>query len=116
MIFLNGGYLFCCIPFRPNTPTFLAFSTPAIFAFSLLGVQDFQMLAVFDIGEYIAACVIGVFAYAIAAAALTAWMVNSFDAVLDRPDRLRQFRTLGQRRARLDGWDDKKARATDEFA
>ena len=41
LIFLNGGYLFCCIPFQPNTPAVAAGSTPFVFMISLLSVQEF---------------------------------------------------------------------------
>jgi ABC-type transport system involved in multi-copper enzyme maturation permease subunit len=116
LVFLNGGYLFCCIPFQTNSEIIFAGSTPVIFGVSLLGVQDFQELTATDAGKMMAACVTGVFAYAIAAAALMAWMVNSFDDVLDRPDLHRQDRTRGQRRARLDGWDDKKPADLRDFA
>ena len=116
LIFLNGGYLFCCIPFRTNSSVIFAASTPVIFGVSLLSVQSIQeLLLTNDNYEMIAACVVGVFAYAIAAAGLVASMVNSFDAVLDRPDRHRPDRSR-DRRAYLDARDDKKPRDPTDFA
>ncbi len=94
LIFLNGGYLFCCIPFRPDTPAIAAGSTPFIFTLSLLSVQDFGEFSTgYRSGELIAACILGVIAYGVAAAALTTSLFASFDIIVDRPDRFRQDRT-----------------------
>ena len=91
LLFVNGGYLFCCIPFRPDSTLAAAGSTPFILALSLMSEED---LASFGgdrhIVEYVMTCVIGVAAYAVAALGLTAEMLTNFDRVVDRPDRSRQ--------------------------
>jgi ABC-type transport system involved in multi-copper enzyme maturation permease subunit len=103
LIFLNGGYLFCCIPFQPTSEVIAAGSTPFIFAVSLMSAQEFGELALGQYGETFATCVIGVIVYGIAAAGLTAWLFTSFDAVIDRPDRSRQDKTTNQQREYLKG-------------
>ena len=104
LIFLNGGYLFCCIPMRPNTPAIMAGSTPAMFALSLLSIEDLRDFGRNrEYGELLAASVMGVFFYGIAAAGLTASVFSSFDAAVDRPDRFRQDRTPNQQREFLKG-------------
>jgi hypothetical protein len=104
LIFLNGGYLFCCIPIEPNTMAIAAGSTPFIFAVSLLSVQDFgEVWHQYRSGETFAACVMGVMSYGFAAAGLTSAMFASFDSVVDRPDRLRHNRTPNQQREYLRG-------------
>ena len=104
LIFLNGGYLFCCIPFEPDTPAIAALSTPFVFTISLLSVQDFgEMFRIHRSGELIAACVACVIFYGCAAAGLTLSMFNSFDSVVDRPDRSRQARTPDQKGEYLKG-------------
>ena len=102
LIFLNGGYLFCCIPLEPNTPAIAAGSTPFIFAASLMSVQDYgEVWTQPRSGEVFAACVVGVMLYGFAAAGLTSAMFASFDSVVDRPDRFRQDRTPNQQREYL---------------
>ena len=102
LIFLNGGYLFCCIPFEPNTPAIAAGSTPFIFAVSLMSVQDYgEIWTQPRSGEVFAACVMGVMLYGFAAAGLTSAMFAFFDSVVDRPDRFRQDRTPNQQREYL---------------
>jgi hypothetical protein len=104
LIFLNGGYLFCCIPLEPNTPAIAAGSTPFIFAISLLSVQDFgEVWQAHKSGEMFAACIMGVMLYGFAAAGLTSSMFASFDSAVDRPDRFRQDRTPNQQREYLRG-------------
>lgn len=104
LIFLNGGYLFCCIPMEPNTQVIIAGSTPAVFAVSLASVQDLGRLDQdSQSGELVVACVLGVIFYAMAATGLTVSLYSSFDAVVDRPDRLRQDRTPNQQREYLRG-------------
>jgi hypothetical protein len=111
LIFLNGGYLFCCIPIEPNTMAIAAGATPFIFAMSLLSVQDYtEVWHQYRSGETFAACVMGVMFYGFAAAGLTSAMFGSFDSVVDRPDRLRHNRTPNQQREYLRGgpkkWHD----------
>jgi ABC-type transport system involved in multi-copper enzyme maturation permease subunit len=104
LIFLNGGYLFCCIPVEPNTPAILAGSTPVIFAMSLLSAENLDQFGRNnDYGELFLASVICVLGYGIAALALTASAFSAFDAVVDRPDRFRQDRTPNQQREFLKG-------------
>ncbi len=99
LIFLNGGYLFCCIPFQPNTVAIWGGSTQFIFAVSLLSPHDIEeMGGSRDTGELIAACIIGVLFYGIAAAGLTTSLFTSFDRSVDRPDRSRQERTPNQQK------------------
>ena len=113
LIFLNGGYLFCCIPFRPDTPAIAAGSTPFIFALSLLSVKDFGELSTgYKTGEFIAACILGVIAYGVAAAALTTSLFSSFDIIVDRPDRFRQDPAANTRGPAL----DKDIRFPDELS
>jgi len=90
LIFSNGGYLFCCIPFRLDTPAVIAGSTPAIVAVSLASYIDFRNTSSHQTSELIAGCILGVLAYAVAAAGLTAASFVGFDAVVDRPDRFRR--------------------------
>jgi hypothetical protein len=54
-------------------------------------------------GEMIATCVLGVLFYGFAAAGLTTAVFSMFDAVVDRPDRLRQNRTPRQQQEYLKG-------------
>jgi ABC-type transport system involved in multi-copper enzyme maturation permease subunit len=99
LIFLNGGYLFCCIPLRADTVAIIAGSTPAIFAVSLFSFEDITQVNRYSrIGETLVACVMGVLFYGIAAAGLTASLFSMFDTVVDRPDRFRQDRTPNQQR------------------
>ena len=109
LIFLNGGYLFCCIPFRPDTPAIVAGSTPAVFALSLASVKDFDSISSNrQTGELIAACILGVLVYGFAAAGLTSALISSFDTLIDRPDRFRQGLTPGQRDEYLEGLSSKE--------
>ncbi len=109
LIFLNGGYLFCCIPFRSNSSLIGAGSTPFVFAVSLFSSEDLLQMAQTRRynynrpGETIAACVLCVLFYGFAAAGLTTALFSMFDAVVDRPDRLRQNRTARQQQEYLKG-------------
>jgi ABC-type transport system involved in multi-copper enzyme maturation permease subunit len=100
LMVLNGGYLFCFIPFSPNTRLILAGSTPVIFTVSLLGFTDFDGP---DQGEMVATVGLCILLYGAAAASLTATLFSTFDHVIDRPDRLRQFRTPYQQQEYLKG-------------
>ncbi len=60
LIFLNGGYLFCLLPFRFDSVMEGAGSTPFVFTISLLSVQNFNELYAatnYWNGGYITACV-----------------------------------------------------------
>ena len=104
LIFLNGGYLFCCIPMRPNTSVILAGSTPIIFGLSLLSAENLNDFGRHnETNELFGATVMSLLFYGIAAAGLTASAFASFDAQVDRPDRFRQDRTPNQQREYLKG-------------
>ena len=98
LMIVNGGYLFCCIPFRANTPLILIGCSPAIFGGSLFNYDMLGNLLTGssrrmygpDTAETIMAGVLCVIGYAIAAAALTAYCFSAFDAVVERPDRFAQ--------------------------
>jgi ABC-type transport system involved in multi-copper enzyme maturation permease subunit len=102
LIFLNGAYLFCCIPLQPNTSAILAGSTPVIFAMSLLSQENIHDLSGRHEGELAVACVLGVLFYAAGASSLTGWIFQTFDAAVDRPDRFREL-TPSEQRARREG-------------
>jgi hypothetical protein len=102
LIFLNGGYLFCCIPLQADTPAIIAGSTPAIFAVSLFSIEDITHVYQYSrTGEWVVGCVMGVLFYGITAAGITSSLFSSFDTVVDRPDRFRQDRTPNQQREYL---------------
>ncbi len=103
LVFLNGGYLFCCIPLEPNTSMIGAGSTPFLFAVSLVSEENLRTITMYRQGEMAVACVLGVLFYGVAAMGLTAWVFQSFEAAVDRPDRLRRGLTLGQQQAMLRG-------------
>ncbi len=108
LIFLNGGYLFCCIPFQPNGSLIFSGMTPFAFTIALFSSEDLFRLAqprnVYDrTGEAIAASVLCVLFYGFAAAGITAALFSMFDAVVDRPDRLRQNLTANQQKEFLKG-------------
>jgi len=115
-IFLNGGYLFCCIPISVDTPILVGGCTPYIFAVSLLSFQDIsEMSTGYRTGEFITGCVLGVIGYAVAAAWLTTWLFSAFDQMVDRPDRFYQRRTPSQTRKYLEGQPSKEVIYIDEF-
>jgi hypothetical protein len=96
LFFLNGGYLMCCIPLRPDTPAILVGCTPALFATSLLTYEDFwHLLGWFgpnnsiphDFWQLVAANIIGLMLYGTAAAGLTFASIRGFDDAIDRPKR-----------------------------
>jgi ABC-type transport system involved in multi-copper enzyme maturation permease subunit len=117
LIFLNGGYLFCCIPFRVDTPAMVAGCTPYIFTASLLSFSDLNDLGRgYRTGEFVAACVIGTIFYGVAAAGLTAQLFTSFDQIVDRPDRINHKRTSSQRREYLDGSTSKEISYIDDLS
>jgi ABC-type transport system involved in multi-copper enzyme maturation permease subunit len=107
LIFINGAYMFCCIPLQPNGPIIAGGCTPFVFAVSLFSNQDLYNIGLnrpYDqTGQVIAACVICVLFYGIAAAGLTTAVFSIFDSVVDRPDRLRQIRTSRQQQEYLKG-------------
>ena len=69
-----------------------------------MSVQDVGLLGTQrDSGEMVAASIICVLFYGVAAAGLTATIFSAFDSIVDRPDRFRQNRTSNQQREFLKG-------------
>jgi ABC-type transport system involved in multi-copper enzyme maturation permease subunit len=105
LIVINGGYLFCCIPFQPHNMVIFGGMTPFILTVSLFSNQDLYELSLnhqySQYGEIIAACVLSVLFYGFASAGLTSSLFSIFDTVVDRPDRLRQSRNPNQQREYL---------------
>jgi ABC-type transport system involved in multi-copper enzyme maturation permease subunit len=89
---VNGLYLLCCIPLRPDTLFFAAGVTPLIEAISLVSYEDIAWFYTNprpnNEHEAIATCVLGVLLYAVAALVLTTKAFLSFDERIDRPRRL----------------------------
>jgi ABC-type transport system involved in multi-copper enzyme maturation permease subunit len=114
LVFLNGGYLFCLLPFQRDTAVVLAGSTPFIFTVSLLSVEDFNGLSIDNQAtEFVAACFMGVAIYGVAAAALTLSLFTSFDRIVDRPDRRR--RPASQQREFLKSFHGKEIQPGNEL-
>jgi ABC-type transport system involved in multi-copper enzyme maturation permease subunit len=95
---LNGGYLFCCIPFRPDSAVIVAGCTPFLFGASLVGYDELWGGRGAGPGssDVFAASVLGVIAYGAAAFGFTGGAYQAFDVLVDRPDRLRQNRPAGE--------------------
>ena len=100
VIFLNGGYLFCCIPLSPQTPAAFFGVTPMMHYFSAWSYGDVSALAgrghgrsVFGPRDYPGhvawSLLISYAAFGLLAAGLTTWAVFGFDAAIDRPTRPR---------------------------
>ncbi|MDE2508914.1 MAG: ABC transporter permease subunit [Planctomycetota bacterium] len=94
LIFLNGGYLFCVIPLRIESPPAFFGVTPMVEWTSVLNQQDFDVLVGRSDYRYTSsettrgftqACVFSVIAYGLAAWAFTVMTIARFDVVLDRP-------------------------------
>jgi ABC-type transport system involved in multi-copper enzyme maturation permease subunit len=96
LILLNGGYLLCCVPFRPDTPFIFLGCMPFIEAMSLLSFEDVRSLfdwtaplfrrAMYrDAGEIFAACLFGLIGYGAGAFGLTLAALDGFDKAVDRP-------------------------------
>lgn len=98
LIFLNGGYMMCCIPLRPETALISLGCAPFIEAMVPITYDNFHDLAGWFFGEtssfrrlggegVVGACVLGVVGYAVAAAVLTNMTIARFDEVAGRPRR-----------------------------
>lgn len=98
LVFLNGGYLMCCIPFffrSEGTPVFALGCSPAVVATSLMSYQDLWQALGWEqtpyygprTGEMALMCVLSVLAYGIGGAALLAGATAGFDRAIDRPMR-----------------------------
>ena len=86
--FLNGGYLFCCIPLEPDTFVVASGATPFIEWVSLFGYESGDTVRHPSEGsDLILACVLGVIAYGIGAVVLTVRACQCFDAIAGRPRR-----------------------------
>ena len=96
--FLGGGYLFCCIPLRPETPAAFLGVSPMMLFFAQLTHGDVSGLmgggrgrSLFGPRDHPDQLALGLaLSYAchgLAAAGLTAWSILGFDAAVDRPTR-----------------------------
>jgi ABC-type transport system involved in multi-copper enzyme maturation permease subunit len=88
---VNGLYLLCCIPLRPDTLFCAAGVTPLIEGISLLSYDQIAWIytnpARSNENEAIATCVLGVLLYGAGALILTTKAFVSFDDKVDRPRR-----------------------------
>ncbi|MDR3632338.1 MAG: ABC transporter permease [Isosphaeraceae bacterium] len=97
LVLLNGGYLLCCIPLRPNTVFIVAGVTPALEVLSFAAYDDVHYVlgstsvAIRQSIEAFMACVVGTFAYGVAALVLSAASIGQFDEVAERPRRYGQY-------------------------
>jgi len=96
LIFVNGGYLFCCLPFwRNSTPAVVSGCTPLVCGASLVSFYEVANVfkspaerGMFDFTEVIVTIsILGPILYAVMAAALTLQMIVGFDRTIDRTDR-----------------------------
>jgi hypothetical protein len=87
LAFLNVGYLFCCIPFEPDTATILLGATPFVEWSSLFSYEFPDWLWRGEATNIFQTCVLSVIAYGIGALVLTALAFQRFDEVIDRPRR-----------------------------
>jgi ABC-type Na+ efflux pump permease subunit len=96
LLLTNGGYLLCCVPFRPDTPFIALGCTPFIEAVSLLSFDDvrnlidwtapqFRRAMYREASEIVAACIFGLAGYGAAAWMLTLAALDGFDKAVDRP-------------------------------
>jgi hypothetical protein len=96
LLFLNLGYMMCCIPLRPNTPMIALGCTPFLQAVALLSFKDvsglfdatspwFHSGAYREAGELFMASTLGLLGYGIAALVLMHAAFGTFDRVVDRP-------------------------------
>ncbi len=100
LIFVNGGYLLCCMPVWRETSAVGSGCSPLVYGASLISYQDVSDLfksraereqMMFDFTDEITTLsIVGTLLYAVIAAALTLRMVLGFDRAVDRPDRAHQ--------------------------
>ena len=98
LVVINGGYLFCCIPFRIESPIFFAGCTPGALGFSLMSYETVASLSGANqggpfgrmTGEAIIAGALSLVGYLGAAGVLTLTAIDGFDKQVDRPDRFRR--------------------------
>jgi ABC-type transport system involved in multi-copper enzyme maturation permease subunit len=88
---INGLYLLCCIPVRPDTLFCAAGVTPMIEGISLMSYEDIAWMYANPVrtneNEAIATCLLAVLLYGAAALILTTRAFVSFDEKVDRPRR-----------------------------
>ncbi len=90
LVFMNGGYLFCCVPFfRNGPPDELVFTgcAPAVIFYTLFaaeGVGYQYSQPRFNPAFF---CITSVFGYGVLAAILTASSLLAYDSACDRPRR-----------------------------
>jgi ABC-type transport system involved in multi-copper enzyme maturation permease subunit len=93
LVFLNGGYLLCCLPVQISSPLFAVGCTPFFIAVLPISYDDFwrlltsQTYPAYIEREGAIACVISVVGYGVAALSLISVAVADFDAAVDRPHR-----------------------------
>lgn len=92
LIFLNGGYLLCCVPLRADTAVIAAGCSPFIMGALPLSYDDFWR--VFESGsqrlisaEAISTCILSLLGYGVGAVLLVAVVLFDFDRDADRPRR-----------------------------
>ncbi len=97
LIFLNGGYLLCCIPMRDSTIVAGAGVTPMIEAISLISFDNARQVFFGESpafrnndrdSEAVIVCFLSLLFYAGAAAVITARAIDRFDQIVDRPRRI----------------------------
>jgi hypothetical protein len=88
---INGLYLLCCIPVRPDTLFCAVGVTPMIEGISLMSYEDIAWMYTNPVrtneNEAIATCLLAVLLYGAAALILTTKAFVSFDEKVDRPRR-----------------------------
>ena len=91
LVVLNGLYLLCCIPMRPNTMFIAIAITPMIEALSLLSYDEvasfYSNLNHANEVEAVMTCTVGVLLYGAAALVITTHVFATFDVRIDRPRR-----------------------------
>ncbi len=86
LIFLNGGYLFCCAPLGSLGRWTTVGVTPVLIGVSLMGYGE--LASARGDRESIGGVLLGVTFYGVAASALTRRAKRAFDDVAGRPNRL----------------------------
>ncbi len=90
LVFMNGGYLFCCVPlFRNGPPDELVFTgcSPAVIFYTLFPAEGVDYQYVHPRFNPAGFCFISVIGYGVLAAILTATSLLAYDRACDRPRR-----------------------------
>lgn len=97
LMFLNGGYLFCCLPFSPESPVVALGCTPYLMASAPVSYEDVHVF--FDAtmissrsfyhrgGDYFLAWLLSLLGYGFGAVVLNILAAIGFDSAVDRPAR-----------------------------